>query len=103
MTNPSAVLMDEEHLQQTVHALSTLSLCQQGQIVALGAAVEAMLAVLCKATPAQASALAVHLDVSARDHCDEDWPTDQRTAFEQQIRRLQALLLLLQKSCMRPA
>lgn len=100
MTNTSAVLMDEEHLQETVQALSTLSLCQQGQIMALVAAVDAMLAVLCKATPAQAPALAAHLDVSARDHRHEDWAADQRDAFDNHIRRLQTLLLLLQKAGM---
>lgn len=100
MEHISPALMDEEHLQHTVQSLSTLSLCQQGQIMALVAAVEAMLAVLCKATPAQAPALAAHLDVSARDHRHEDWTADQRTAFDNHIRRLQTLLLLLQKAGM---
>lgn len=88
--------MDAEHLQQTVEALTTLALCQHGQVVALGTAVEALLAVLCKQTPGLAAQLDAHLALCARDHRDPDWHLDQRTAFDNQVQRLQTLLDLLQ-------
>ncbi len=94
MPQPSATF-DEEHLQATVQALSTLALCHQGQIVALSATVEAVLAVMSKSSPGLARQLAAHLAASAGDHADGRWQNDQRLAFDNQLNRLQALLRLL--------
>lgn len=94
MTQPAATL-DDEDLQATVQALSTLALCHQGQIVALAATMEAALAVMSKSSTGMAGQLTAHLAASTTDHRDPHWHQDQRLAFDQQLKRLHTLLRLL--------
>ena len=79
----------------TVQALTTLALCHHGQIVALVTAVEAMMAVLSKRERGMATRLDAHLAVCAGDHRDPDWHPDQRQAFDNQLKRLHAVLAQL--------